>query len=248
MTLRSLKEVRGFSIGATDGDLGEVADVFFDDERWTVRYLVADVGGWLNGRKVLVSPHAVSRIDSNAETVETGLTRAQVEESPPIDADRPISRRMEAQYNRYYRYPPYWSPYSPALWGFVALPLAGIQPALQGREAEHRVETAPAQQQGDEVHLRSGREIAGYRVAATDGGIGHVDNFLFDERSWAIRYLVIDTQDWWPDEHVLVPPEHVEKVSWQERSVHVDIARAEVEQSPKYDPRRPRESAVLFRL
>jgi uncharacterized protein YrrD len=245
MTLRSYKEVRGFSIGAKDGEIGEVADVFFDDERWTVRYLVADVGRWLSGRKVLISPHAISSIDSNAEVVATALTRAQVEQSPPIEADRPVSRRKEAEYNRYYRYPPYWGAYAPALWGAIALPLASSEPALEGRKAERGSDVSPSPAD-DEVHLRSGDEVTGYRVAATDGAIGHVDNFLFDERSFRIRYLVIDTQDWWPGQHVLVPTEHVAEVSWPERSVRVDIARAAVEHSPKYDPRRPRESSVFF--
>jgi hypothetical protein len=129
--LKSMKELRGFRIGATDAELGNVDDAYFDDERWTVRYLVADVGHWLSGRKVLISPHAIARIDSSRETVDTRLTRSQVESSPPIETDQPISRRMEAEYNRYYRYPPYWGTgYTTGLWGLGALPLAGMEPIL----------------------------------------------------------------------------------------------------------------------
>lgn len=248
MTLRSLKEVRGFSIGATGGELGKVDDVYFDDQRWTVRYLVADVGGWLSGRKVLISPHAIVRVDSNKETVETHLTRSEVENSPPIETHRPISRRMEYEYNRYYRYPPYWAGnYTTGLWGFGALPLAGLEPVLRSGQSPYKDGERPPPEEGEEVHLRSGREVTGYHVAATDDGIGHIENFLFDDDSWAIRYLVIDTRDWWPGRHVLVSPEHVERVSWPERTVHVAIARDEVEHSPEYDPRRPRESSIAFR-
>jgi hypothetical protein len=190
---------------------------------------------------VLISPHAVTRIDSNAETVETQLTRSQVENSPPIETDQPISRRMETEYNRYYGYPPYWAgSYATGLWGFGALPLAGMRPTLSAREGER----PPAPTEPDEIHLRSGREVAGYRVAATDDKIGHVENFLFEDDSWAIRQLVIDTRDWWPGRHVLVSTDHVERVSWPERSVHLRIARADVERSPEYDPRRPRESGI----
>jgi hypothetical protein len=244
MTQRSFKEVRGFAIGAT-GDvlLGKVDDAYFDDERWTVRYLVADVGGWLAGRKVLISPHAIVRIDSNKEAVETHLTRSEVENSPPIETDRPISRRMEDEYNRYFRYPPYWAgSYTAPLWGFGALPLAGIEPVL--RKAQEERETAPSPGAGDDVHLRSAREVTGYRVAATDRDIGHIENFLFDDDSWAIRHLVIDTRDWWPGRHVLVSPEQVDRVSWRERSVRLRISREEVEHSPEYEPRRPRESSI----
>lgn len=248
MTLRSFKEVVGFSIGATGGALGKVDDLYFDDERWTVRYLVADVGSWLSGRKVLISPHAIVRIDSNGETVETHLTRSEVDHSPPIETDRPISRRMEDEYNRHYRYPPYWAGnYAAGLWGFGALPLAGLEPVLRSAQVEHGAPRSTSPEEDGAVHLRSGREVTGYSVAATDRAIGHIENFLFDEDSWAIRSLVIDTRDWWPGRHVLVSPEQVEHVSWLKRSVHLGISRAEVEQSPEYDPRRPRESSVGFR-
>jgi uncharacterized protein YrrD len=245
MTLRSMTEVSGFAIGATDGAIGKVKDLYFDDERWTVRYLVADVGHWLAGRSVLISPHAVVRIDSNDETVDTQLTRSQVENSPSIDTDRPISRRMENEYNRYYGYPPYWPGSSAAaLWGFAALPLAGLRPIESARARE----PAPAPTEPDNVHLRSGQEVMGYQVAATDDKIGHVENFLFEEDSWAIRFLVVDTRDWWPGRHVLVSTAEVERVSWGERSVHLRIARAEVERSPEHEPRSTRESRVRFRL
>lgn len=247
MTLqRSIKELRGFGIGATDGDLGKIVDVYFDDERWTIRYLVADVGGWLTGRKVLISPHAVVRIDPSRETVETRLTRAEVEKSPPIETDLPISRRMEADYNRYYRYPPYWGGHTTGLWGIGALPLAGLDPVLRGDSAWRQ--EAPPITDESEVHLRSTREVTGYHVAATDGGIGHVDDFLFAEHSWAVRHLVVDTRDWWPGRHVLVSPEHIERVSWPERTVHLDLARAAVEQSPEYDPRRASQSTIANRM
>jgi uncharacterized protein YrrD len=246
--LNSMKELRGFRIGATDAELGKVADAYFDDERWTVRYLVADVGHWLSGRKVLISPHAVARIDSIRETVDTRLTRSQVQSSPPIETDQPISRRMEAEYNRYYRYPPYWGTgYTTGLWGLGALPLAGMEPILHGNQIQRDAETPGAAAEESEVHLRSGREVTGYHVAASDRGIGHIEDFLLDEGDWAIRYLVIDTRDWWPGRHVLVSPEHVNRVSWPTRSVYLDIARAQVEQSPEYDPRRPPESSIAVR-
>jgi hypothetical protein len=244
MALRSMTEVSGFGIGATDGELGNVRDLYFDDERWTVRYLVADVGPCLARRHVLISPHAIVRIDSNAETVDTQLTRAQVESSPPIETDLPISRRMEREYNRYYSYPPYWTGSSTtALWGFGALPLAGLRPTQTMREREPPAITEP-----DEAHLRSGREVIGYGVTASDREIGHVENFLFEDDSWAIRHLVIDTRNWWPGRHVLVSSEHVDRVSWPERSMYLRIAREEVERSPEYDPRRPRESSTAFRI
>jgi uncharacterized protein YrrD len=246
--LKTMRDIRGYSIAAINGELGKVDDAYFDDERWTIRYLVADVGHWLRGRKVLISPHAIARIDSNTETVDMPLTKSQIENSPPIDTNRPISRRMEDEFNRYYRYSPYWAGgYTTGLWGFGALPLAGLDPVPHSTQKGPEREEPPSLAEIEEIHLRSAREVTGYHVAATDGGIGHVEDFVFDEGSWAIRYLVVDTRDWWPGRHVLVSPEHVNRTSWPERAVHLDVARIEVERSPEYDSRRPPESSIALR-
>jgi uncharacterized protein YrrD len=246
--LTSMKDMRGFSIGAKDGDLGKIDDAYFDDERWTVRYLVVDVGGWLSGRKVLISPHAIAHVDATNDTVATLLTRSQVENSPPIETTRPISRRMEAEYNQYYGYPPYWAGgYATGLWGFGAMPLAATEPAMRSARLSPEAARETPSVDPSEVHLRSGREVIGYHVVATDRGIGHIDDFLLEEGTWAIRYVVVDTRDWWPGKHVLVSPEHVERVSWPERSVLVDITRSEVERSPEYDGRHLPDSTVAYR-
>lgn len=246
MALHGLSGIRGFAIGATDGELGKAVDLYFDDERWTVRYVIADVGGWLRDRKVLISPHAVARVDASARTIATDLTKAQVEGSPPIDADRPVSRIMEAEYNRYYGYPAYWAGgYTGGAWGYAAMPLAALEPVLRGDRLRDAQQSAPpALPDTSEVHLRSGREVTGYRVQATDGEVGQVDDLLFDAASWEIRYLVVDTRTWWPGGRVLVAPTHVREVSWPLRSVMVDVTRAAIEQSPAYDSRSPIEHSV----
>jgi hypothetical protein len=246
MALYGLSGVRGFTIRATDGELGKVVDLYFDDERWTIRYVVADLGTWLVDRKVLISPHAVSHVDANAGSIATDLTKAQVEGSPPIDADRPVSRIMEAEYNRYYGYPAYWAGgYTTGTWGYAAMPLAALEPVLRGeRLREARRDAPPAPPDTSEVHLRSGREVTGYHVQATDGAVGRIDDFLFDATSWEIRYLVVDTRTWWPGGRVLVAPQHVANVSWPLRSVSVDVARAAIEQSPPYDAGRVSEQSI----
>jgi hypothetical protein len=153
---------------------------------------------------------------------------------------------MEDKYYRYYGYPPYWGSAATGLWGYGALPLAGLRATKAMRERER---PPPTNAEPDEVRLRSGHEVAGYRISATDREIGHVENFLFDDDSWAIRYLVIDTRNWWPGRHVLVLSDHVKRVSWHERSIHLRVTSTEVERSPEYDPRRPpHESSVGFGL
>ena len=111
----STKDLKGNAIVATDGDIGKVDDFYFDDKSWTIRYLVADTGNWLLGRKVLLSPIAVGKADFSSGRINVKLTKKQVEESPSIDSDKPVSRQHEAYYHDYYGYPYYWS--GPYLWG-----------------------------------------------------------------------------------------------------------------------------------
>src|SRR4051794_28136384 len=93
--LRRFTVLRDYTIGAADGDIGHVDDVYFDDVSWTVRYVVADTGGWLSGRKVLLSPAVLRGIEPAGSRVRTELTRREVEASPSIDTDKPVSRQQE---------------------------------------------------------------------------------------------------------------------------------------------------------
>ena len=112
--LRGANELKGYTIEASDGDIGEVVQFYFDDEKWTIRYLVADTGGWLMGRRVLISPAALGRVDSNSRRLHVNMTKERVENSPSIDTDRPVSRQHETDYYNYYGYPYYWS--GPYVW------------------------------------------------------------------------------------------------------------------------------------
>jgi hypothetical protein len=227
--LERIKSLDGFAIGATDGVIGKLKDVYFDDQRWAVRYLVVDPGGWLGGRQVLISPISVDAIDWDGRTVRLHLTRAQVEGSPGVDSDKPVSRQYENEFLRYYGYPDYWG--GPLLWGATPYPffdVAAIPPAEQKPEAEK----PPA---GD-PHLRSAMELCGYGIHAGDGSIGHLGDLLVERQSWAVRYLVIDTRNWWPGGHVVVPPGWIGRIDWPERQIEVGVSRAEVKGAPPLDP------------
>lgn len=202
--LRSMKkDVRGFTIGATDGDIGKVDEFYFDDTSFTVRHLVVDTGGWLGHHQVLISPMAVRDIDWVGKRIKAALTKAQVERSPVINTDKPVSRQHEIEYYSYYGYSPYW-----------------------------------AKEDGDS-HLRSSAAVVGYRIAATDGDVGHVEDFLVDDATWAIRYVVVDTRNWWPGKRVLVSPEWIERIDWSDAKVHVGVTREQIRKSPEYDPSDP---------
>jgi sporulation protein YlmC with PRC-barrel domain len=224
---QTVKELQGDTIVAIDGRIGQVDDVYFDDERWGVRYLVVDTGGWLPGKKVLISPASIDPEGSGADQLRLKLSREQVEKAPGAESDLPVSRQYEMAHARHFGHPYYWS--GPLLWGTAGFPLstlptdsaAGERAAELERAAQERIEQSDS-------HLRSGAEIIGYGIEARDGSIGEVEDFVVEEGTWAIRDVVVDTNKWWPGGHVRVRPEHVERIDWDDRKMHLRLTRDEV--------------------
>ncbi|HZS33727.1 MAG TPA: PRC-barrel domain-containing protein [Methylomirabilota bacterium] len=241
--LVKMSDLNGCSIRATDGEIGSVHDVYFDADTWTVRYLVVDAGTWLTGRRVLVSPRAVRGADPGSRHLDVALARQQVENSPDVDTARPVSRQHEIEFAEYYEYPYYWG--GPFRWGFEPYPGALASPRRRSAVEE---EIRARERENADPHLHSGREVIGYYLEASDGDLGHVEDFLVDDLSWAIRYMVVDTRNWLPGKTVLVSPEWIRDVSWADSKVRVDLTRASVERAPEYDPSRPLERDAERRL
>ena len=217
--------MHNFALLSKDESIGKVKDFYFDDRFFTVRYLLADTGNWLTGRLVLISPYAVTSIDEEAQTISTSLTRKQIEDSPSPDVDMPVSRQFETAYHDYYGWPYYW--YGPYAWGGYLQPL----PPPEKVEREEKSSW--------DGHLRGVKEVRGYRVEASDDDVGHVSDFIIDGSDWTIRYLVIDTRNWWPGKHVLLSPKWVEEVDWFGRTVSVDMTRDAIKEAPEYDEEAP---------
>lgn len=216
------KSIKGYKLVSTDGEFGKVQEFFFDDQQWTVRYLVADTGNWLTGRQVLLSPYSIITVNNETEEVGIGLSKRQIEESPALESDKPVSRQYESSYYGYYGYPQYWT--GTHLWG--ASPLLTRDPADWN--------TPPEADNSGDPHLRSTDDVSGHNIKATDGEIGHVEDFIIDDETWAIRYIVIDTQNWWAGKKVLISPQWIDLVSWKELKVFVDLSRERIKQSPEY--------------
>lgn len=240
--LRNAKELERCELRARDGKIGHVHDLFFDDRQWTVRYVVVDTGTWLNSRKVLLSPIVVTGVDVANRLLAVDLSQAQVRNSPTIDAEQPVSREQETALMQYYNWPSYWGVagfpdvgFSGAAIPMIPIDLAGaggIDDPVRSRRPGVVGATSTAEH---EHHLRSVRAVTGHSIEAIDGGMGHVDDFLLDDVSWAIRFLVVDTRHWWPGKKVLVAPEWISSVGWNEAKVHVDLTREAVKSSPAYD-------------
>lgn len=228
--LRSLNEIRGYAIQATDGSIGEIHDFLFDDHTWTIRYLVADTRKWLPGRKVLIAPEAVGTPQWADGSLPVALSKQQIVDSPDLASDLPVSRQYEEAVRGYYGWPLYWNMYPTTAAG-----IAPIMPPPQPRNSEN---IDPSEPSGD-PHLRSEREVRGYHIAARDGEIGHVADFIFEDQRWLIRHLVVDTRNWLPGRKVLVAIDWISEVDWVDSQVRVELDCDSIKNSPAYDPHAP---------
>lgn len=225
--LRSLKDLERYEVSATDGDVGSVVDFLFDDERWAIRYLIVETGDILGGERGLISPISFREADWSTHRFHLALTMDKVRNSPSVDLDKPVSRQHERDYFRYYGYPSYWEA---EVWGM------GLYPgSLQGAGLDAAQPEQSDQPAGD-AHLRSAAEVRGYHIQGTDGVIGHVADFIVDDESWGVSYLVVDTSNWLFGKKVLVAPHWASSIRWEERNVVVDVTREAIRNSPEWHP------------
>jgi hypothetical protein len=245
--LRNAKTLEGFELHARDGVLGHVRDFFFDDEHWIVRYLVVDTGGWLSGRRVLISPTAVQGAEWDRRMLPVALTMDQVRRSPGVEREQPVTRDEELALTQYYNWPTYWAMsgagYADGGLGMSVPPPVLPDPAIEGLLRQRVAHSAVA-----EHHLRSVRHVTGFKLEAADGSIGHVADFLVDDARWDLRYVVVDTRNWLPGKKVLIAPDWIHAVGWEDEKVFVDLTCAAVKASPAYDPAHPPTADYAHRL
>lgn len=217
--LRSLKELKGYSLKASDGELGEVRDFYFDDSVWMIRYLVADTSRWLTGRRVLLSPATLGTPSWESRTIPVSLTKDEVKRAPDVDTDRPISRQREIELARHYRWPEWWG-----VGGPVVPPLP---PELD-------VARTKVVERAQDPHLRSLSEVIGYHAVAREEKIGKVDDLIADTEHWILRYFVVDTKTWRPGGEVLLAPDWVAHIDWEEHSLFTDLSAEGLRACPPY--------------
>ena len=212
--LQSIKQLYGDKIGAIDGEIGHIKDFYFDDKNWTVRYVVVDTGSWLPGRKVLLSPWALGRLDPTGKVLRVNLTKAQIEKSPHIDSHKPVSRQYEEEYHKYYGWPYYWQ--GSALWGASDRPVAVLQAPPEGG-------IRPAAESSD-AHLRSAQAVNGYSIKSGEGTSGTVCDFMIDAETWQIAELVVRTGHRLSGQEVLVPIRDTGKICYEDSTIVVNLA------------------------
>lgn len=226
---RSLNEIIGYRIHASDAELGELGDLLFDDQAWRVRYGVVHIEEDDGERSVLIAAAEFRSPVWEEQRVQVELNREQVLHAPPVGADQPLSRQDEERLHAHYGWTPYW--------------LRGDTPATHpepiAREIAEAHSTDPERDSALDPHLRSVQEVVGYRMEALDGDIGHVEDLIVEDETWQIRYLVGDTRNWLPGRKVLLPLARVEAIRLDDEHVALDLAREEVRSSPEWDPAQP---------
>ena len=228
--LRSLKDLERYTVSASDGDVGRVVNFLLDDEHWAIRYLVVDTHAWFESRRVLVSPISFRRADWSTQRFHLALTMARIKSSPSVDLDKPVCRQNEHDQALYYGYPFYWDYIG--LWG------QGPTPGLLAAGA--KMETrAPYSDRPNDIHLRSANELLRYHVHASDGDMGHVDDFVVDDQTWEIRYIVVQTSHLWFGKKVLVAPRWASRISWEGEAIHIDLTRAAIKHGPEWQASEP---------
>jgi uncharacterized protein YrrD len=220
--LIKVKTLKGYTLDGLDGEIGSVKEFYFDDYHWAIRYLVADAGNWYTERQVLISPHALVEVDTEKQNIVINLTKKQIKDSPPLGSDKPVSRQYEEAYHKYYGWPMYWD--GSYMWGGYPDIVQGIN---QVRETMRNENSWNSQ-------LRSTNEVNSYNIQASDEEIGHVEDFIIDDKTWAIRYLVVATHKWWPGKRVLISLQWIERVSWSESKVFINLSSESIKNSPEY--------------
>ncbi len=261
--LVSLKELSGSTIKATDGDLGQVKDVYFDDRSLTIRFLVVDTHPWLPlSQKVLISPISLLEFSADDYAMTVSLSKDMVKNCPKVEEHETVSREFEKIYYDYFGYGYYWT--GEGAWGEYAYPTAlfhgNILPfenietnnSETGNSETGNSETGNSETNNSETdnsetdnvaddnfetanHLRSANELAHYSIDAVDGKKGYIYDFIWDTYNWSLRYLVIDTRDWLPGgKHVLVSPEQFDSFNWGNQTVSCNIGLQQIKACPEY--------------
>lgn len=227
--LKSIKLLYGKKLRASDGEIGQVKDFYFDDQNWAVRYVVADTGTWLFGQLVLLAPHAFVSLHQSGNDLSVNLTRQQIENSPSIESHKPLSRQYEEDYYKYYGWPYYWQ--GNGLWGMGGFP--GLQLATIPIPCEPPPAISTKTKRQD-AHLRCTQAVEGYNIKASDGTVGRISDFIIDSKSWAIRTIAIKIGHLLSAREVEIPVSKVDRISYDESMVYVSMTIKAVEESPEH--------------
>lgn len=229
------KKLKGFSINAMDGKAGKLKDILFDDHSYKVRYFVIDTSSWLPGRKILLSPEAVDKVDYDNSVIFFKLTKDTIENSPPLSDHLPVSKQHEQSLTQYYS----WAPYAIST-GWFPYPAYTIPNDSVGYASDlypsNWINLSENKERNFDRYLRSCEEICGYKISSIDEEkFGEVSNIIFIEKSWLLIDLVLSSNRWLPGgKNFACSPMFVESFNEYERELRVSMTKKMMLDSPEY--------------
>jgi len=216
--LQDIKDLYGNKVSALDGTIGQVKDFYFDRSTWAIRYLVVDTGAWLAGRLVLLAPHAFGRLDRYERTLHVKLSSQQIENSPKLEAQQPVSREHEIACHHHYGWPAYWN--ADTRWGLTDFP------GLRGRStAKTEVQPPPRAY----PPLESTQSLGGYQIQTEKGTIGTLSGFTVFDRTWIICDLIVKPGEWYAGKDLRVTPDQIRQISHENSSVLINLTKSDME-------------------
>ena len=205
---------------ASDGRIGEVREFYFSEENWAIRYLVISIRSWFDDRLALIPVHALERINPEDKTISVRLNKQQVLRAVSVESETPVSEQPQERINQPERKE---SQPVPGLLA-SALPQNGASVALNKKMA------------AADSHLRCSEELRGnYTLMIYDGKIGLIEGLIIEDDQWRLRYLVVRTGFLLSGKLVLIPPQWINRISFEQREILVGLPCSLIKEAPDYD-------------
>lgn len=226
--LHSLNELSNYHVTATDGDIGYCKDFLFNDEQWNLHYMLVDTHRWLpGGQKVLLSTSVIDKIDPKNRIISIKIPRSDIENSPSLPTNEPISRAYEKTYQCYFDY------------AYFKVGPNPLDSYFMGTHIERvKIVAAPTEPESEKNHEHSVHSVEDYDMQTSDKRHGHIVDFIVNEQDWSVLYLAVDVKHWLLNsETVLLPPDKLDTVSWPEQKVFIHLPANDIEKLPVYNLR-----------
>lgn len=232
--LKSMSELKSYQVYTEDGKIGPVAHLLIDLHKWAIRYFIVQSKTLRRGMAV-VSPYAISRFNPREKIVELNVTAHELDKAPHFnDQDFPFpSRKQEESFHNHFGWQPYWI--GENLWGRESKPI-GSQAQISIAEENYQWEAASSMS-----HLASSSSFLGFNFYVHEGVFGTLQGFLFDEQTWSIKYLIIDSLD---GTSVIVPPHWVSHIDSNRRDIFAELSETQIRGCPSYEGVRAMGKAV----
>ncbi|MCM2677087.1 PRC-barrel domain-containing protein [Alkalicoccobacillus plakortidis] len=237
------KTLESFSMNATDGELGSIADLYFESNTFTLRYFVGDTRTWFFGGKVLISPEAVTSLDLEKDLININETKEQIKNSPKPSEHEPVSRQYETELRDHYGWTHYWG--APIGGAGAGMGTPGAYPAAPGLMMpppgrDRALNKTDYEQDALSHHsennlLQSITDLRGYKIHAKNGEVGKALDFILNEKNWTINYIIVDVGGVFTREPIPLAAEWITDISWQDKTITVNVEKELIESAPDYE-------------